>query len=389
MIDSLLSKFAPGHEDPRNEQARTKVGMLAGGLGIGFNLLLFTMKLAIGILSGSVAILSDAFNNISDTGSSLVALIGMRLAARKPDREHPFGHGRAEYVSALIVAMMVFVVAIELLKESISKLFAPEPIAVSPLMLVALGASILVKLGMFGYNRVLGRRIDSSVLYAAACDSINDVVVTSMIVISAFLGTRYGWHVDAPAGIGVSLFIFYGGFKIAREVISLLLGGKPDPELVRKITQMVLSHDGIVGVHDLIVHDYGPGRLMASVHAEVDAEVDIRLIHESIDAAERNILKELSVPVVIHMDPISVNCDKTNELRHQMVNVITKVNPHFTLHDFRAVEEGDHVNLVFDLAVPGEMPEAARKEALEEIERSVMALDERYRLIVQVDSHYA
>ena len=389
MVDSLLKKYAPGYEDPRNERSRARVGMLAGSLGIGFNLTLFAMKLAIGILSGSVAILSDAFNNISDTGSSLVALIGMRMAARRPDREHPFGHGRAEYISALIVAMMIFVVATELLKESVKKLVAPEPIQVSLPMLLALGASILIKLFMFGYNRALGRRIDSSVLFAAASDSMNDVIVTTMIVISAFLGTRYGWNVDAPAGILVSLFIFYGGFKIAREVISLILGQKPDPELVRKITQMVLSGNGIAGVHDLIVHDYGPGRLMASVHAEVDEGADIRTIHESIDAAERRILKELGVQVVIHMDPIAVNCDATNAVRAQMVDVITRVNPHFTMHDFHMADDGERVNLVFDLAVPGEMQEIQRAEALSEIERAAMALDTRYRLIVQVDSQYA
>lgn len=389
MIERLLQKYAPGYDDAKNDRSRARVGMLAGALGIGFNLTLFAMKLAIGILSGSVAILSDAFNNISDTGSSLVALIGMRVSARKPDREHPFGHGRAEYVSALIVSMMIFLVAVELLKESVAKLITPEPVAVSLPMLLALGASILVKLFMFAYNRFLGRRIDSSVLAAAASDSMNDVVVTSMIVVSSVLATRFGWNLDAPAGILVSLFIFYGGFKIAREVISLILGGKPDPDLVRKISGTVLAGEGIAGVHDLIVHDYGPGRLMASVHAEVDEGADIRTIHESIDAAERRILKELGVPVVIHMDPVAVNCDRTNALRLQMVRVITSVNPHFTLHDFRKVEVGGHINLIFDLAVPGEMGEADREEALEKIEQAARALDERYRLIVQVDNQYS
>ena len=389
MIERLLQAYAPGYEEPKNDLARARVGVLAGALGIGFNLILFAVKLSIGILSGSVAILSDAFNNISDTGSSLVALIGMRLSARKPDREHPFGHGRAEYVSALIVSMMIFLVAIELLKESVGKLVSPEPVAVSLPMLLVLGASILVKLFMFAYNRFLGRRIDSSVLAAAASDSMNDVIVTTMIVISSVLATRFGWNVDAPAGILVSLFIFYGGFKIAREVISLILGGKPDPDLVRKITGIVLAGEGIAGVHDLIVHDYGPGRLMASVHAEVDEGADIRTIHESIDAAERRIMKELGVPVVIHMDPVAVNCDRTNALRAQMVRVITSVNPHFTLHDFRRVEEGDHINLVFDLAVPGEMGEADRQAALEKIKQAVQEMDACYHLIVQVDNHYS
>jgi cation diffusion facilitator family transporter len=385
----MLQRVAPGYEDAKNDLSRARVGMLAGALGIGFNLTLFVVKLILGILSGSVAILSDAFNNISDTGSSLVALIGIRMAARRPDREHPFGHGRAEYVSALIVAMMIFLVAAELLKESVGKLISPEPIKVSLPMLLALGASIVVKLFMFAYNRFLGRRTDSSVLAAAASDSLNDVIVTAMIIISSALATRFGWNVDAPAGILVSLFIFYGGFRIAREVISLILGGKPDPDLVRKITGTILAGEGIAGVHDLIVHDYGPGRLMASVHAEVDEGADIRTIHASIDAAERRILRELGVPVVIHMDPVAVNCDRTNALRAQMVRVITSVNPHFTLHDFRRVEEGDHVNLVFDLAVPGEMGEADRKAALEKIEREVKALDARYRLVVQVDNHYS
>ena len=284
---------------------------------------------------------------------------------------------------------MIFLVAVELLKQSVGKLITPEPVAVSLPMLLALGASILVKLFMFAYNRHLGRRIDSSVLTAAASDSLNDVIVTAMIVVSSVLATRFGWNVDAPAGILVSLFIFYGGFKIAREVISLILGGKPDPDLVRKITRIILAGEGIAGVHDLIVHDYGPGRLMASVHAEVDEGAGIRTIHESIDAAERRILKELGVPVVIHMDPVAVNCDQTNALRAQMVRVITSVNPRFTLHDFRRVEEGDHINLVFDLAVPGEMGEADREAALEKIERAVKEMDACYRLIVQVDNHYA
>lgn len=389
VVEQFLQRYAPGCEDPRNEGARARVGVLAGWLGIGFNLTLFGVKLAIGILSGSVAILSDAFNNISDTGSSLVALIGMRLSARRPDREHPFGHGRAEYVSALIVAMMIFVVAVELLKESVAKLFHPQPVAISLPMLIALALSILVKLFMFGYNRAFGRRIDSSVLLAAASDSINDVIVTSMIVICAFLSSRTGWNADAPAGIFVSLFIFYGGYKIAREVISLILGGEPDPELVRKITEMVLDGDGIAGVHDLIVHDYGPGRRMASVHAEVDEGADLSAIHRSIDAIERRILKELGVPVVIHMDPVAVNCDKTNALRAQIVDVITRVNPRFTLHDFRREEEGESINLAFDLAVPGEMGEEERQKALGEIEKAMTELDPRYRLIVQVDNHYA
>jgi len=388
LIDFVMKRLAPGYDDPLNEAARARAGVLAGAAGVALNLALFAAKLIIALLSGSVAVLSDAFNNISDTGSSLVSLIGMRVAARRPDREHPFGHGRAEYVSALVVAMMIFLVAVELLKESIKKLVAPETVVVSTPMLLVLGASILVKLGMFAFNRALGRRIDSSVLTAAASDSLNDVVVTSAIVLSAFFATRYGWNVDAPAGILVSLFIFYGGVKIAREVVTLLIGGRPDPELMKKIEREVLSGEGIAGVHDLIVHDYGPGRRMASVHAEVDAAADMVKIHESIDAAERRILKDLGVPVVIHMDPLPMDCDRTNALRAKVEEIISTVNPRFSIHDFRVVEDGG-LKLIFDLAVPGEMPEDERAAALKKIEAAAEAVEPGCKLVVQVDSEYA
>lgn len=383
-----MKRLAPGYDDPLNEAARARAGVLAGAAGVALNLALFAAKLIIALLSGSVAVLSDAFNNISDTGSSLVSLIGMRVAARRPDREHPFGHGRAEYVSALVVAMMIFLVAVELLKESIKKLIAPETVVVSTPMLLVLGASILIKLGMFAFNRALGRRIDSSVLTAAASDSLNDVVVTSVIVLSAFFATRYGWNVDAPAGILVSLFIIYGGVKIAREVVTLLIGGRPDPELMKKIEREVLSGEGIAGVHDLIVHDYGPGRRMASVHAEVDAAADMVKIHESIDAAERRILKDLGVPVVIHMDPLPMGCDRTNALRAKVEEIISTVNPRFSIHDFRVVEDGG-LKLIFDLAVPGEMPEDERAAALKKIEAAAEAVEPGCKLVVQVDSEYA
>jgi cation diffusion facilitator family transporter len=388
LIDFLLNRLAPGWRAPGNAAARARVGVAAGGMGIALNLLLFAAKLAVGLLSGSVAILSDAFNNISDTGSSLVALIGMRLAARRPDREHPFGHGRAEYVSALIVAMMILLVALELVKASVEKLIAPEAVSVSPAVLAVLAASVVVKLAMFGANRALARRIGSSVLTAAAADSLNDAVVTSLILAGAFAGARFGWNLDAPAGILVSLFIFYGGIRIAREVVSLLLGGKADPALERAIAERVLAAEGILGVHDLIVHDYGPGRQMASVHAEVDEAAGVRKIHEAIDAAERRILKELGVPVVIHMDPVAANCDETNAARARMVKLITDVNPRFTLHDFRVTRKGGHTRVSFDLAVPGDMPEAERARALEAIKRAAKAEDPGCRLVVQVDSRY-
>ncbi len=387
LIDFLLNRLAPGWRAPGNAAARARVGVAAGGMGIALNLLLFAAKLAVGLLSGSVASLSDAFNNISDTGSSLVALIGMRLAARRPDREHPFGHGRAEYVSALIVAMMILLVALELVKASVEKLIAPEAVSVSPAVLAVLAASVVVKLAMFGANRALARRIGSSVLTVAAADSLNDAVVTSLILAGAFAGARFGWNLDAPAGILVSLFIFYGGIRIAREVVSLLLGGKADPALERAIAERGLAAEGILGVHDLIVHDYGPGRQMASVHAEVDEAAGVRKIHEAIDAAERRILKEGCAGGDPH-GPGGRQLRRNQRRQGADGEAVHDVNPRFTLHDFRVTRKGGHTRVSFDLAVPGDMPEAERARALEAIKRAAKAEDPGCRLVVQVDSRY-
>jgi cation diffusion facilitator family transporter len=389
MIGYLLKRFVPGHENGMDESVRRRIGTLAGAVGIGLNLALFALKLAIGLISGSVAVLSDALNNISDSGSSLVALIGMRVAGRRPDREHPFGHGRAEHVSALVVALLIMLVASELLKESAVKLFRPQPIALSPAMLVALGASALVKLWMYGFNRSLGRKIESGVLMAAAVDSRNDVFVTCAIMVSAFVSARFGWNADAPAGIAVSILLLIGGLKITREVISQLLGRKPDPQLVEKISRMILEGEGIIGAHDLIVHDYGPGRQMASVHAEVSADADIRKAHEAIDAIERRIQAELGVPVVIHMDPVAVGCAQTDEARARMEALVASVNPEFEIHDFRVAQRDGQLHLIFDLEVPGEMDEAERRRAVGQIESAARADDPHCRLVIQVDSRYA
>lgn len=389
MLDFLVRKFVPDYKNVEEGKVREAYSLLAGALGVVLNLVLFAVKLPIGMISGSIAITSDAFNNISDMGSSLITIIGMRLAGRRPDREHPFGHGRLEYVSALIVSFIILLVGFELLKESLAKLWDPEPVSLSPALVVILLLSVLVKLWMFLYNRKLGARINSSVLRATASDSLNDVITTSATIGAVLLGTVVSWPVDAVAGLAVSLLILYSGYSIAKDTIDLLLGGKPDPELVKKLGDMVLKGKGIVGVHDLIVHDYGPGRLMASVHAEVPDDGDVTAIHESIDATEQRILHELGVPIVIHMDPIKVNCERTNAVRDQVARAVEAENPAFTMHDFRMTDGERRINLIFDLVVPCEMPAEARERAVRDIKERMSQVDARYRCVIHVDDNYA
>lgn len=388
MVELLLRKFIPNYKDVENQSVRESYGVLAGVMGMALNLLLFLVKLPIGLITGSMAITSDAFNNISDMGSSLITVIGMRMAGRRPDREHPFGHGRLEYVSALIVAFIILLVGVELMKESIAKLGSPQDVTLNPALLVVLGLSVLIKLWMFLYNRTLGARIDSSVMRATAADSRNDVFTTCAAIGAALLGSVVDWPVDAIAGMGVSLLILWSGYGAARDTINLLLGGKPDPELAKRLAELVMKGSGIVGVHDLIVHDYGPGRQMASVHAEVPDDVDVVRMHEVIDGIEQRILHEMGIPIVIHMDPIAVNCERTEAVRIQVIKAAAQVHPDFTIHDFRMTDGDRRINLIFDLVVPCEMSPEERQRAVSAIKERMAQADARYRCVIHIDDDY-
>ncbi|MBP3284508.1 MAG: cation transporter [Clostridia bacterium] len=388
MIQFLIKRFVPNYEMTEDRDVREKYGVLAGGLGIFCNLFLFVLKLIIGVLMNSIAVLSDAINNLSDMCSSLITVMGSKMSNMRADREHPFGHGRVEYVASLIVSLIIIMVGFQLFTTSIDKIFHPEPLQFQMTLFVILTASILVKFWMFSYNRYMGKKINSSMLKAAATDSLNDCMATTAVVVSVLLSKWISFPLDGFMGLIVSGLILYSGIKVAKEICGVLIGTTPSEEMIEKIEQLVLSGEGIVGVHDFMGHDYGPGVMIASIHAEVPDDVDIVKVHEVIDEIEKRAGEELGVTLVIHMDPVSLNCEKTNAAKGLVTRVITEINPKFTIHDFRMVDGEKNINLVFDLALPVSMTAEERKRVLELIRAKVRETDERYCLVIQVDNAY-
>lgn len=387
MIEFLARVFIR-HRDTLSPSAlRQAYGQLCGAVGIGLNLLLFVGKLFAGTISGSIAITADAFNNLSDAGSSLVTLLGFRLAGRKPDPEHPFGHGRMEYISGLAVAGLILLMGVELGKSSLKKILSPEEIVSSPLVLAILAVSVAVKLYMFYYNRSIGRKIKSAAMSATATDSLSDAVSTTAVLIATLVGQFTGLNIDGWVGLLVALFILFSAYKAAKETLSPLLGQTPDPEFVDRIEQIVLSYPEVLNIHDLIVHDYGPGRMMISLHAEVSADGDLLQLHDVIDNAEHRLKKELGCMAVIHMDPIITNDAHTDALRMAVAEKVKSIDPRLTIHDFRTVPGSTHTNLIFDVVVPYDVKLTA-DEVRRRIEALVKELDENYFAVVQIDNSY-
>ena len=376
------------HRDTLSPSAlRQASGQLFGAVGIGLNLLLFVGTLFAGTISGSIAITADAFNNLSDAGSSLVTLLGFRLAGRKPDPEHPFGHGRMEYISGLAVAGLILLMGVELGKSSLKKILSPEEIVSSRLVLAILAVSVAVKLYMFYYNRSIGRKIKSAGMSATATDSLSDAVSTTAVLIATLVGQFTGLNIDGWVGLLVALFILFSAYKAAKETLSPLLGQTPDPEFVDRIEQIVLSYPEVLNIHDLIVHDYGPGRMMISLHAEVSADGDLLQLHDVIDNAEHRLKKELGCMAVIHMDPIITNDAHTDALRMAVAEKVKSIDPRLTIHDFRTVPGSTHTNLIFDVVVPYDVKLTA-DEVRRRIEALVKELDENYFAVVQIDNSY-
>lgn len=387
MIEFLARVFIR-HRDTLSPSAlRQAYGQLCGAVGIGLNLLLFAGKLFAGTISGSIAITADAFNNLSDAGSSVVTLLGFRLAGRKPDPEHPFGHGRMEYISGLAVAGLILLMGVELGKSSLKKILSPEEIVSSPLVLAILAVSVAVKLYMFYYNRSIGKKIKSAAMSATATDSLSDAVSTTAVLIATLVGQLTGLNIDGWVGLLVALFILFSAYKAAKETLSPLLGQTPDPEFVERIEQIVLSYPEVLNVHDLIVHDYGPGRMMISLHAEVSADGDLLQLHDVIDNAEHRLKKELGCMAVIHMDPIITNDAHTDALRMAVAEKVKAIDPRLTIHDFRTVSGPTHTNLIFDVVVPYDVKLTA-DEVRRRIGALVKELDENYFAVVQVDNSY-
>ena len=355
MITLLSKLFIKDYNNYTSPKVRTGYGILCGAFGIFLNILLFAGKLTAGLLSGSISIIADAVNNLSDAGSSIITLFGFKMAASKPDSDHPYGHGRMEYISGLLVSILILFMAYELIKSSINKIIHPEPIVTTWITVAILVVSILTKFYMFFYQRSISRKIASAALKATSTDSISDTVATTVVLLSALAGMFFDINIDGYCGILVGLFIVYSGIQAIRETISPLLGQAPDPELVEQIRDMMLAEDAILGIHDLMIHDYGPSRVMVSLHAEVSASSDFLEMHDIIDNLERNIRQELGCFATIHMDPVLDKDEETQSLKRQITKIITGIDESLTIHDFRVVKGPSHTNLIFDVVKPYSM----------------------------------
>ena len=368
------------------DRRRGFYGKLCGAVGIFLNLVLFAGKLAAGLISSSIAITADAFNNLSDAGSSVVSLVSFRLSEQKPDAEHPYGHGRLEYVAGLIISGVILVMAYELIKESVGKILHPAATNWSPVVLIILIASILVKCYMAFYNSRVGAKIDSATLRATATDSLSDCIATTAVLIATLLEHFFSWKLDGWFGILVGIFILIAGFKAAKETVDPLLGAPPDPEFVKSVENIVVGFDpSILGLHDLIVHDYGPGRRIISLHAEVPADGDILAVHDIVDNLEYTLCTKLSCLATIHMDPIVTNDPHVDALRGQVTSIVTGVDPELTMHDFRVVCGPTHTNLIFDIVLPFRLSdhvEEVKKKISAEVTRTI---GETYFCVINVD----
>lgn len=388
MIKFLAKIFIKDSENVTDQRVRSAYGYLCGAVGIVLNILLFVGKFAAGTLSGSVAVTADAFNNLSDAGSSVISLIGFRLASQKPDPHHPFGHGRFEYIASLVISIIIIVMGFELGKSSFEKIVRPEPVEYSALTFVILAVSILVKLYMFLYNRSTGKRIDSSTMRATAMDSISDAVSTTAVLVSSVIAFFTSVSVDGWMGLAVAAFILFTGFQSAKETVDSLLGAPPEKEFVDEVANIVLSHDGIIGIHDMIVHNYGPGREFVSLHAEVPSDGNMVEIHDTIDNIEHDILQEMGCLATIHMDPVDVRDEFTANVKKRVKEIIEAIDPVITFHDFRMVSGPTHTNVIFDIMVPYGY-KLSDEEVVKRISDAIHESDENLFAVIEVDKDFA
>ena len=390
MIRFLANIFIKDNDNVTSPKVRQGYGVLCGSVGICLNILLFIGKFIAGTFSRSIAITADAFNNLSDAGSSLVTLIGFHMAGQKPDPDHPFGHGRIEYLSGLIVAMAIILMAFELIRDSAGKILNPVETQFNKLVILLLFVSILVKVYMFLYNRYVGNKIKSVAMKATSIDSLSDVVTTSVVLACTLITHYSGYNIDGICGLVVGLLIMYAGLRAAKETIDPLLGQAPEPEFVKKIEDIALSDSHILGMHDLIVHYYGPGRIMISFHAEVPADGNIIELHDIIDNTERELREKLNCEAVIHMDPIMDKDSETLELKSEVAELLHDIDPKIHFHDFRIVKGPTHTNLIFDVLVPYKF-HLSDDELNREINDRVHTLsgDTEYYTVINIDKDYA
>ena len=384
LLSKLFIKNPTEYADPL---VRKAYGTLCSLLGIFLNVLLFAGKYAAGAISGSIAITADAFNNLSDAGASAISLLGFRLSGKKPDPHHPFGHGRLEYISGLIVSMVILLMGIELAKSAVEKILHPEAVEFTFLTGGILLASILVKLYMYLYNRAVGKKIGSAAMEATAMDCLSDCAATAAVLAATLIGHFTSLQIDGWCGIVVAALVLWAGIQAARDTISPLLGQPPAPEFVQRIEEIVLSSPVVQGIHDLIVHDYGPGRVMISLHAEVPAHGDILTLHDEIDNVEKQLHDKLGCEAVIHMDPIVTNDEAVNVTHQRIAALVRGIDENISIHDFRMVTGPTHTNVIFDAVVPYGCKMSDR-EAEEKIKKAVHELDPSYFAVVQIDKSY-
>lgn len=387
MITLLAKIFIPDRENVTSASVRGAYGKLCGALGIVLNLFLFAGKLAAGMLSGAISIMSDAFNNLTDAASSIITFLGFRMSEQKADKDHPFGHGRIEYVSGLIVSMLIILVGFELAKSSVEKIIAPEDVTFGVLPTIILGVSVIVKAYMAYYNFTIGERIGSAAVKATATDSLSDCAATLTVLVCLVITHLTSINIDAYCGLAVSAFILYSGLHSAKETVDPLLGTPPSEESIAKIEEIVSSHPEVEGIHDLIVHDYGPGRTMISLHAEVCADADLLATHDMIDNIEKELREKLGCDAVIHMDPIVTDDEKVISLREIVVETVRSVDERLSIHDFRVVTGPTHTNVIFDAVVPYDV-KLSDREVRERIATAISGVNETYFAVINIDRSY-
>ncbi|MGB8454962.1 MAG: cation diffusion facilitator family transporter [Anaerocolumna sp.] len=388
MTQLLVKLFVKDYTNTEKSKVRTAYGVLTSIVGIICNIILFGIKITIGLIINSISVMADAFNNLSDAASSIIGLIGVKLAERPADKEHPFGHGRFEYIAALAVSFLILQVGISCFKSAFTKILNPEKVGFNWILIGILSISVLVKVWLSSFNRTLGKRINSTVMKATAADALGDVLITTTTIASVIIGKLTGFTVDGWMGVIVSVFVLLAGFNIAKETLEPLLGEAVDREVYEAVTVMVEGYEGIVGSHDLIVHNYGPSHTMATIHAEVPNDVNLEEAHGTIDRIERDVLREMGIFLVIHMDPIEINDQKIIEKRKVVVDVIKELEPKAAIHDFRIVNGENHINLIFDLVVPFSYKEEQEQELLFKIEDALKKIDERYQIVITIENSF-
>lgn len=388
MTELLVRLFIKSSTKVEDAKVRTSYGILSSIVGIICNIILFAVKLLIGIIINSISVTADAFNNLSDAASSIISFIGVKLAGRPADKEHPFGHGRFEYIAALAVSFLILQVGFSLFQSSFKKVLEPEEISFQPILVGILFLSVLIKLWMMLFNRKLGKRINSTVMLATSADSMGDVIVTSATIISTIVAGLTGWKIDGYMGLVVSIFVMLAGFGIAKETLEPLLGQAVERDAYEKITNMVEAYEGIVGTHDLIIHNYGPTHKMATIHAEVPNTINFEHAHELIDQIERDVVEKLDIFLVIHMDPIEVNNAMVDEKKEMVLGIILGLEPKATIHDFRLVNGEHHINLIFDLVIPYTYTKAEEQKLLQSIVEEIRKRDPRHQCIITMENSF-